>query len=241
MARPHTDGHRFRGSSASRRDRFHEGNLTGAQSRSFSPGNDAGPASLNQGRHFITAVFGGNAFNFGSTSSQLEFDVAKAATSVAVSAPASVIYGNPVTVTAMVSSSTAAVTESEVWFTNGGQLLGSAPVINGQAHISLNLFSTTTITATYVEGNDFDDSAGSNVSVAIAKAATSISWSAGDVIPTGRTLVEGNGQCQRLAMSIQRAVQEGTSFAPQRCRMARRFSTANRWRRGSHRRRELSR
>src|SRR5439155_22155630 len=98
-------------------------------------------ASLNAGAHFISAVFNGNALNFGSISGPLELDVVKAATSVAVSAPLSVIYGNQVILTATVSSATAGVNESQVQFTNGLQLLGSAPVINGQAQRSLNLVS----------------------------------------------------------------------------------------------------
>lgn len=68
------------------------------------------PMQLSAGEHRVSAAFSGSSVADGTTTGTLNFDIAPAATTTAVSAPVPVSSGNPVNVTAEVSSPASGVT-----------------------------------------------------------------------------------------------------------------------------------
>ncbi|HEV8606226.1 MAG TPA: Ig-like domain repeat protein [Tepidisphaeraceae bacterium] len=133
--------------------------------------------SLGASLHNITAEFLGNVMLLGSVSSAIEVDVAQAATTISVVGPGPTIYGNVVSVTASVGAELGlVVNEGQVRFMRGTELLGNVAVVDGEAQLSgMDLAAgTNVITATYLGTSNLEGTAGSDVSVSILKAATSV-------------------------------------------------------------------
>ncbi len=131
-------------------------------------------SALTGGSHSITAVYAGGGNFAGSTSSPLTQTVNKAATTTVLSSsldPST--YGQTVTFTATVSSSTATPTGT-VTFKNGATTLGSASLSGGKAKFSTSklLAGSHSITAVYAGNINFNASTSPAVTQTVNKANT---------------------------------------------------------------------
>ncbi|WZP00821.1 Ig-like domain repeat protein [Isosphaeraceae bacterium EP7] len=143
--------------------------VSGAGSIGYSPG---------VGVHNITAVYSGDLFFFGSTSTNLVQNVNGEATTTALAATTATVFGQSATFTAFVTSTTAGTITGTVTFFADGVSMGSGTVTSGQASISTAslVVGTYAITATY--NGDSTYSAGntaSSVSQLVNQANTSVS------------------------------------------------------------------
>ena len=116
---------------------------------------------LNAGTHSITAAYTGDAMNSASTSPPISEVIVKAATSTALTSsqnPSSA--GQPVTFTAMVTSSTSGIPTGSVTFKSGTKVLGTATLSDGVATLTTSSLTSgiDTITATYTNSADFTSS-----------------------------------------------------------------------------------
>jgi len=121
-------------------------------------------SNLNANTFPLTAVYGGDADNLGSTSPVLNQVVMQTtSTATLTSSPNPSTQGQPVTFTATVSSPTV-VPKGPVTFTAGKTVLGTAQLAWGKAKLTISSLSvgSTTVTATY-DGNS--NIAGSSASV----------------------------------------------------------------------------
>ena len=95
-------------------------------------------SALSAGTHAVTGVWGGDANVAAGTSAVLTQTVQSTAvptTTTLTTSPNPSVFGAPVTLTATVSPVTAT---GSVAFADGGTALGSAALVNGQAHVSVN-------------------------------------------------------------------------------------------------------
>lgn len=132
-------------------------------------------STLPGGSHSITAIYIGSGKFAGSTSPAVSQTVNKATTSTVLSSsldPST--YGQPVTFTATVSSSTATPTGT-VTFKNGGTNLGSATLSSGKAKFTTSKLTagTESITAVYAGNTNFNASTSPPLTQTVNKANTS--------------------------------------------------------------------
>ena len=130
--------------------------------------------SLAVGSHSITAVYGGDTNDNGSTSSSINQTVNKASTTIALSSPASSAkLGAAVTFTVTVNavSPSAGTPTGIVTFKNGTTTLGTATLSNGKATFSTSSLPVgiDSITAVYGGDSNFSSSTSNNVSLTITK------------------------------------------------------------------------
>ncbi len=136
------------------------------------------------------------------TTSQIDVSSSVTATgtsSVALAGlPSSPTFGQPITLTATVSSSSSGtgVPTGSVTFADGSGVLGTVTLVNGVAQLTISLASvgSDTFTASY-SGND--PAASASQTVTIGQAAPSIVWSAPANITVGTPL--GSGQLDATA------------------------------------------
>ena len=130
--------------------------------------------SLAVGSHTITAVYGGDANDNGSTSSSINQTVNKASTTIALPSPgSSAKLGTSVTFTVTVSAVApgAGTPTGTVTFKNGTMTLGTANLSNGKATFSTSSLpvGTDSITAVYGGDSNFNSSTSNSVSQVITK------------------------------------------------------------------------
>ena len=146
-------------------------------------------ANLPAGTDLLTAVYGGDANNSGSTSAALA-QVVKAATSTGLtSSPNPSTFGSPVTLTANVTPASAT---GSVQFFNGSALLGTANLSAGTAQLTVaNLpAGTDSLTAVYSgDANNAPSTSGARVqTVNKANSTTTISASPASQSNSGQTV-----------------------------------------------------
>src|SRR6185369_1082464 len=108
-------------------------------------------STLTGGSHSLTAVYGGSTEFSGSTSVSVTQTVNRASTSTTLANSSSLtVYGEPVTFTSTISSSSANVTGT-VTFRDGTTTIGTASVSSGQASLTVTTLSAGLhlVTATY--------------------------------------------------------------------------------------------
>ena len=132
-------------------------------------------SALNAGKHFVFAAYSGdnnyapsNSFGF-----YITVSVGQTATTV-TSGPTPSVYGQPVSLTANVSSTYGSPTGT-VTFLDSGSPIGSAPLSGGTAKLSTTQFGvgTHSITASYSGDANFATSASSNTAGQVVTPATS--------------------------------------------------------------------
>ncbi len=97
--------------------------------------------------------------------------VTHSSTTALSATPTNPVYGQNVTVTAVVSSTSPGTLTGTVTFTDGNTTLGSASVVSGQASIITTFaVGTRSLSASYSGDSNFDPSASSLVPVTVAKA-----------------------------------------------------------------------
>ena len=131
-------------------------------------------SSLSVSGHTITAVYGGDTNFTGSTSSGLTQTVNKGATTTAVSSsPNPSVFGQSVTFTATVSS-TSGTPSGTVTFKDGATTLGTGTLSGGTATYSTSSLSVSghTITAVYGGDTNFTGSTSSGLTQTVNKGAT---------------------------------------------------------------------
>jgi hypothetical protein len=130
-------------------------------------------ATLTVGPHSITASYGGNTNFTGSTSSTLTQTVSQATTTTALTSSLNPsTFGQPVTFTATVSSSSGPT--GTVQFFDGATSLGTAPLSGGVASLTTSALTagTHSITATYGGNTNFAGSTSSAVTQTVNPAST---------------------------------------------------------------------
>ncbi len=138
-------------------------------------------SNLSVGPHSMSAAYAGSANHGASTSASLSQPVAKAATSVALSASsASAVFGQSVTFSAKVSVSSpgAGAPAGTVQFFDGGTSLGSIAIDgSGAASISTSALAVAAhgITATYSGDGSFTASTSASQPVSVGKSSASAS------------------------------------------------------------------
>lgn len=158
-------------------------------------------ALLPAGSHSITASYGGDGNYGGAQSSALTqtINVAQASLALTSSFTGTPGYGTPITFTATV---TPAVITGGVTFSDGTTNLGSAPINNGQALLTISTLDvgSHSITASLAGTSNFVGSASTAVSVPVAPSATSTAF---DCVasPCG-TSIYGNAVTFTVAVSI---------------------------------------
>ena len=118
-------------------------------------------SALAVGTHSITAVYSGDVNYIGSTSAALSQVVDKAGTSTTVVSSLNPSdFGDTVTFTATVKSSTTGTPTGTVTFKNGSTTLGTATLSSGKATYATSTLAvgTDTITAVYEASTDFNTS-----------------------------------------------------------------------------------
>lgn len=119
-------------------------------------------STLNGGTHTINAVYSGNSEYAQSSGSVSQIIEPAATTTTLASSQNPSTYGDPVTFTATVGSGATAAPTGNVTIKDGKTILGTVPLINGQAQISTSLLTTGghTLTATYTGSANFSKSSG---------------------------------------------------------------------------------
>jgi hypothetical protein len=127
----------------------------------------------------ITAVYQGDTNFNSSTSPVFTQTVLPATTTTVASSPSPAVVGQPVTLTAGVSS-TAGVPDGTVQFFNGSTSLGTATLSNGVASIVTTKlpFGFNTVTAAYQGSTSFSPSTSTGITVTITQASTTTSLTA---------------------------------------------------------------
>jgi hypothetical protein len=137
------------------------GTLNGSGQATFST------STLTAGTHSITAAYGGDTNFLGSTSSALSQTVTQATTTTTLtSAPNPSITGQPVTVTATVSSSTGGVPTGTVTFQEGKTVLGSSALSAAGTAVFITSslsFGTHMIKAVYAGTTSYAGSSSGNL------------------------------------------------------------------------------
>jgi hypothetical protein len=137
-------------------------------------GTTTASVTLNVGTHSVTAVYGGDA-NFNGATSAPVSQLVTTTTLTSVSAtPANSTYGQPVQLTAAV---TPTPTGGTVQFLDGAAVLGTVPVSNGAAAMSVGAFSASThaITAVYSgDGAAYLGSTSAAFTLTVNQAATTV-------------------------------------------------------------------
>jgi Pro-kumamolisin, activation domain/Bacterial Ig-like domain (group 3) len=132
-------------------------------------------AALAEGSDSITAVYAGNGNDLGSTSAALAHTVAKAATSIVITASANPSsFGQSVTFKATVKSSTTGVPAGTVTFKDGATNLSTVTLSAGVATFNIGdlALGNHTITAVYAGNVDFASSTSSALAQTVKKANT---------------------------------------------------------------------
>jgi kumamolisin len=130
--------------------------------------------SLPIGSHAISASYAGSTDDTASTSSTLT-QVVRAGTSTAVTASVNpTVYGQTVTFTATVSSTTAGTITGTVSFKDGATVLGSGTVSGGKATLSTSVLAagSQSITAVYSGNTSYGSSASAALAHTVNKART---------------------------------------------------------------------
>ena len=156
------------------------------------------------GAHSITASYSGDGDNLASASAAAILTATKATTLITLSTtPANATVGSPVTMTAAV---TGATPTGSVEFFDGGNSLGTAPLIDGFAAFSITPTAAGTLSLTAVysgdTGNDTSaTSSATTVTVAAAPPKPSIAATGTDSIPlaVGGVALLGAGAALWLA------------------------------------------
>jgi autotransporter-associated beta strand protein len=153
-------------------------------------------SALTVGTNSITAVYEGDTNYNSSTSSVFTQTVLPATTTTVAASPSPAVVGQPVTLTAGVSS-TAGVPAGTVQFFSGSTSLGTATLSNGVGSIVTTAipFGFNTITARYQGSSSFSPSTSTGISVTIQQASTTTSLVAS---PTTATL----GQTVTLTATV---------------------------------------
>jgi len=134
--------------------------------------------ALAGGTHSITAVYGGDTNDTGSTSTAITVTVNTAATTVIVSAnPSTITYGAATLLTATLSSTTATGT---VTFKDSGVTIGTGTVASGVATYNATALAggTHAITAVYSGDSNYSGSTSVAITVTVNTAATTTTVSA---------------------------------------------------------------
>jgi hypothetical protein len=131
-------------------------------------------ATLTQGTHSITAVYGGDANNAGSTSSVVSQTVNKLGSSVGITTnPAFPTVGQTVNIVAAVTPAAATGTVS---FYTGSTLLGTSNLSNGQATFPITATSAgltlVNLMAVYQGDSNYSGSSSPSITVNVGKAST---------------------------------------------------------------------
>jgi hypothetical protein len=132
-------------------------------------------SSLTGGSHSLTAMYGGSTSFAASTSSVVTQTVNKASTATGLNvSPLSSVFGQPVTVTATVSSSSVNMTGT-VTFKDGAAVLGTASVSGGTASLIVTTLSPTIhlLTASYAGDANYSSSASSIALNLVSQASSS--------------------------------------------------------------------
>jgi sugar lactone lactonase YvrE len=143
------------------------------------------------GSDSITAVYGGDTNFAGSTSTAVTETIAKASSTVKLTASAnSASYGQFVTFTAAVSGQYGGTATGTVTFKDGVTTLGTEPLVGGTAGFTTAAIPIGTGSVTAVYGGDANFSGGTSnsVSLAVTQATPSISWPNPAAIPNGTPL-----------------------------------------------------
>jgi parallel beta-helix repeat protein len=132
----------------------------------------------NAGTYTVVAAFPGSADASASASAPVTFTIAPATPSVALSSSgSSAVYGQPVTVTATLTTA-AGTPGGSIGFLDGSTLLATVPLGSGQAQATLTLPQMTignhSITAVYSGSPDFQGATSGPASESIAKAPTQL-------------------------------------------------------------------
>jgi len=133
--------------------------------------------SLAAGSHSLTATYGGDSNFNGSTSAPVGVAVGQGSTATSLSvSPLNAILGQPVTLTATVTPSSASGT---VTFRDGTNPIGTAPLNNGSAVLTTTGLAagSHSLSATYGGDSNFNGSTSAPVGVAVGQGSTATSLS----------------------------------------------------------------
>lgn len=119
-------------------------------------------STLNGGTRTINAVYSGSSQYASSSGSVSQIVVPTATTTTLTSSENPSTFGDTVTFTATVGSAAAAAPTGNITLKDGKTIVGTVPLINGQAQISTSLLATGghTLTATYAGSANFAKSSG---------------------------------------------------------------------------------
>jgi uncharacterized protein (TIGR03118 family) len=167
------------------------------------------------GMHLVGAQYSGDAA-FLTSSSTTEMQVSGAGTTVALTVPAKVVHGSPVTMTASIKS-TGGIPTGNIMFQEGAVALGSAPMNPmGVASITLNKLAvgTHSMTASFAGTGTFAGSTSSTVvaevtggpDFAVTTSPTSVSVTAGQSARVMVTVTPSGGFTGSVTLSCSSAV-----------------------------------
>jgi large repetitive protein len=142
--------------------------------------------TLPVGNNAIVATYAGDG-TYGGSSATIGLTVVKPAATVTASSNSTVtVFGQTVTLTARVTTTTGPAPTGTVQFFDGSTLLGSAPVVNGIATLTLSNLATgiNNLIVVYSGDNNYTSSSGGAGSVTVNKA----------LILTTATAATNNGQ-----------------------------------------------
>ncbi|MBV8069650.1 MAG: Ig-like domain repeat protein [Acidobacteriaceae bacterium] len=137
-------------------------------------------ASLSAGTHELTATYGSDANYTGSTSPALkQVVVMRGTTTVVTESPPSPVFGQTVTLTGAVVSSSGGTPTGSVTFKDGGTVLGQATLSKGAAVLQVSSLNAAThsITGIYAGNQVFSGSSSPILSVPVLPSPTTISLS----------------------------------------------------------------
>jgi parallel beta-helix repeat protein len=149
-------------------------------------------AALGAGSHSVSAAYGGDATYAPSTSSVLTETVSAASsTTTLASTPNPSTFGDSVTFTATVASSSGVPTDGSVTFSDGSIVIGLGTVVNGQASASTAALAAGThaITASYGGSAAYGASTSSALTETVNPAATTTALAATPNPATAGTVV----------------------------------------------------
>jgi hypothetical protein len=134
-------------------------------------------SSLILGAHSITASYGADTNFLPSTSPVLKENITSSPTTTTLSSSLNPsTYGQPVTLTASVTSSGPGTPTGTVTFADGANTIGASPLSSGQATLSTNALGAGghSITATYSGDSNFNASSSSPLSQTVNQARTTL-------------------------------------------------------------------
>jgi hypothetical protein len=137
------------------------------------------------------ASYAGDSTYSGSISTTIPLTGTGTVTTLALGAnPASSTYGQPVTLTATLSTSASSTNNESINFYNGAGLIGSGTLTSGVATLTLSTLpaGTDSLTAVYAGDSTFIGSTSPTVSYAVAKATPTITWATPAAITYGTAL-----------------------------------------------------